>query len=295
MPRSVIPSLVIPRSVIPKSITLYQSQLRVSGITMLGSSIYVLRTADYKPISQLEIYNNTNHFQHIKSIDLMSYDIAMPLDIVSFSNNAVFISNFAGRGSLNLLVVSDSPSYRKWEVPARPVGLSYNAQQKLLYVTSPDLEAIRVYRVEYNDLDYVSTMNLVNYATIDLLRYNLGSPEYCVQLSNGNIVVSHQGRIHGINEIDLNGHLLRTFGKNAGNEIDQMNKPRKIAVNGRGDLFVADLFNERIVVLNNQFNVSSIIGRNILFYPQIVYLDEASDLLLVGEFYECMRMVTFQF
>jgi hypothetical protein len=86
--------------------------------------------------------------------------------------------------------------------------------------------------------------------------------------------------------VDANGRVLLSYGNKRGAECEQLNEPRHLAVDRNGFIFVADLYNNRIVMLDSKLKWSRDLqfdGGSVVKEQCSLYLDEKRNLLFVGE------------
>ena len=93
----------------------------------------------------------------------------------------------------------------------------------------------------------------------DKLRQTIELPAFMdavhsVRTPDGRILVCHTTQtgdaFHQVSEFNAKGVVIRAFGGAKGNDIDKLSSPRNMDVDNKGRVFVADMDNSRIVVLN---------------------------------------------
>jgi len=81
------------------------------------------------------------------------------------------------------------------------------------------------------------------------------SLHHAVESPTGTFVVSHKNKQldqHQISEVNTDGELLRQF---SGSRLPSLGLPRHVAVDSRGNIFVADFRNRRILLLDAQLKL----------------------------------------
>jgi sugar lactone lactonase YvrE len=102
-------------------------------------------------------------------------------------------------------------------------------------------------------------LSTVGVAKAPAEKYILGRPTDVAWDPQGNIFVSDGYTNHRVVKYDKNGRFIRQVGsENPGSEPSQFNTPHGIAVDGKGNVYVADRANHRIQVLDNNLVLRSI-------------------------------------
>jgi hypothetical protein len=123
-----------------------------------------------------------------------------------------------------------------------------------------------------------------------VLQDDVEHPHHAVQLNTSQFLVCHGEHIEGVLNrvcvVDANGRVLLSYGNEFGSETGQLLKPTSTAVDRNGFIFVADYYNDRIVVLDSILKWSRDLqfeGGGGVQNPHSLYLDEQRNLLFVGE------------
>jgi len=112
------------------------------------------------------------------------------------------------------------------------------------------------------------------------------SPCHAVEVESGIWAVSLRGPVNGISTISTNGTVIKSFGSTAGSGLSQINYPGGIAIDVNGYIIVADLHNNRVLVVDPTLTR----GRQLIVpgtaqpsLPPAVALDQSRGRMYVGE------------
>jgi len=113
------------------------------------------------------------------------------------------------------------------------------------------------------------------------------SPYHSIQLSGDRFVVSHttSSLQHRVCIVDSSGRIVQCYGGFAGSGVGQLNMPRNLAVDGHGNVLVADYGNNRVVLLSPSLTFLGYIptpGYQ-LNRPSALLLDQLNNRLYIGE------------
>ncbi|NGZ05969.1 MAG: 6-bladed beta-propeller [Magnetococcales bacterium] len=123
----------------------------------------------------------------------------------------------------------------------RPTGVAWNPEQRLLYVADSALDQVKVF-----DRDGV-------------LRHTIGKPgdqdgEFNtpthVAYARNQLVVADTLNAR-IQIFDAEGRFVRTLGKR-GNLIGDLARPKGVAVDGEGNLYVVESFHDHLLIFNRE-------------------------------------------
>ena len=189
--------------------------------------------------------------------------------------------------SIYRLDLSRSGAKKKWSVGKTPEGLSVNSAGNLL-VSCMDENKLREYTT------------LGDLAREIRLQEGVMSPWHAIQLSSGDYVVSQYTMPGVVSLVSADGRPLRSF-RHAPPQSDirvkTMKYPAYLAVYNNGDILVADRGNDRILAIDStlarvqEFPISAEID---LTRPYALWLDEANDILYVGEMRGFHRLLVFR-
>jgi len=119
------------------------------------------------------------------------------------------------------------------------------------------------------------------------LDSSIVSPRHSIQLSSNRFVVSHGRResLHRVCLVNTRGHIIQCYGGARGSGVEQLNRPRNLAVDRHGNVLVTDQRNNRIVLLSPSLTCLDYIDilEHKLSQPRAIHLDELNYRLYIGE------------
>ena len=163
----------------------------------------------------------------------------------------------------------------KWSVARHPVGLTVNRAQNLLVVCQGESK-------------------LQEYTTHGTLLQNIqlklhGSTAYfrhAVDLASGQFVVSCGAPLHGICLVNVNGTVIQSYGGQRGSQMTQMNDPAGLAVDRHANILVADMSNNKLLVLDRSLTSAHKMSVSVdggLTGPWSLCYDKSRGRLYIGE------------
>jgi len=239
----------------------------VWGVTTLDNVIYVLRR---KEMEQIAAYD-ANSYRLQKKFSVPGLRCAY--GIVACPNyQCLYVSggydSCVHRVSLINDVVTNWPVYDSFR------GLSVTNMHSVL-VTCDEVRKIKEFRTGGKLLRQIE------------LPEDVMSPWHTIQLSSGEFIVCHGDRrnpVHRVCLIDSNGHVVKSYGGAVGTGTQQMNVPYHLAVDRNGFVFVADVINNRVLLLSPALTfVREVLSREQLKWsPVCMWLDYDRYRLYVG-------------
>ena len=266
----------------------------VGGVTSLGDDVFVVRCRSQQKI---EVYDaNTFTLQrHIKvpgldaPLGLTSCSQNNCLYAADYNKNSVHRVDLSGSNAkrkwfVSRLKASESKAVMKWSVARNPTGLSVNSEHNLLVASYGECK-VQIFTTHGTPLE-----------NIQLQADNYGGPDHAVQLSTGQLLVSHSGSVHRVCLTGVDGTVVRSYGGQKGSQLTQMYSSRGLAVDREGRVLVVD--NRRLLVIDqslssaHEMSVSvdgGLIGPCSLWYdgglkhPQCLWYDQSRRRLYIGE------------
>ena len=261
----------------------------VFGLTTNDKTIVVGRRVG--SISQYDV----ELFQQLEDKTIRDIPGSVIIDLVirtaggGVDNNLIYVAirDYSTRTRQNCIVVFDLSTGQKtdqWPVDGSIEGASINTDNNFIITC------------ENRILEYDVNGRLLRRLS---LPPDMKRARHAIQLKTRNqFLVSHGaniqgGPLHRVCLVECSNSqtdqvvIKRSYGGTSGSAIGQLNEPRHLAVDGKtGFIFVADQWNHRIVILNENLEFSHQLFISIsktLKYPRRLHLDQSRDRLLVGE------------
>jgi len=248
----------------------------VTGMTSLGDDVFVVR-CDYS--QQVEVYDAvTFTLQRRLSVRGLgcSYGLA-----ACASNKCLYASDY-GNNSIHRVELSGSNAVTKWSVGRHPAGLTVNSAKNVLVVIR-DESQLQKFTTHGTLLQTIQLQTDIEY------------PIQVVELSNGQFVISHTGIYrHRVCLLDVRGAVVRSYEGTPGSDLTTMNWPVGLAVDKHGNILVADLFNNRLLVLDRSLTSAREMSVSVdggLDGPYSLWYDKSRGRLYIGESSRCRVII----
>ena len=202
------------------------------GLTILFDQVFVVR----HETREVQMYDsNTFNLTSRLQVD----GLADPVDLTSCSKfRCLYISDWDGE---QIHRVELGGATTRWKVNDVPDGLSVTPD--------PDFHVLVTCGYARKVKEFTTNGTLVREI---LLQTDMVHPWHAIQF-DGQFIVSH-GRgsdpLHRVCIVNSTGHATRCYGGPPGWAAGQLNVPYNLAVDGEGNVLVADLTNERVLLLN---------------------------------------------
>ena len=215
-----------------------RGQLCVTGVTILFDQVFVVRGPPRGVrTSELEVYDlNT-----LKQTSCLPVDgLQNPSDMTSCSKfRCLYISDWIG-DVIHRVELGGATT--RWKVNDIAFGISVTPDPDFhLLVTCFDARKLK---------EFTTNGTLVREI---LLQEDLVHPLHAIQF-DGQFIVSHgwefSDPLHRICIVNSTGHATRFYGGLRGSAAGQLHEPRHLAVDGEGNVFVADCYNKRVLLLD---------------------------------------------
>jgi len=239
----------------------------VWGVTTLDNVIYVLRRKEMEQIAAY--YADSYRLQKKFSVPGLrgAYGIvACPL------YQCLYASGYCDSCVHRVALINDTVT--SWPVYDTYRSLSVTDTHSVL-VTCIDVRKIKEFGTGGKLLRQIQ------------LPDHVVSPRHAIQLSSGEFIVCH-GRtddpVQRVCLIDSNGHVVKSYGGPKGSGTQQVDVPAHLAVDRNGFVFVADLNNDRVLLLSPALTfVREVLSREQLKWsPLRMWLDHDRYRLYVG-------------
>jgi len=241
----------------------------VTGVTSVGDDVFVLRFMS----QQVEVYDAvTFTLQSRLSVPGLgaSYGLA-----ACASNRCLYASDI-DNDRVHRVELSGSNAVTKWSVGRRPVGLTVNSAKNVLVVIGRERKL----------QEFTTHGHPVQ--TIQLLQSDIEYSEHVVQLSNGQFVVSHTGTRHRVCLLNVKGAVVRSYGGRPGYDLTKMNEPKGLAVDEHENILVADMDNNRLLVIDRSLTSAREMSVTVdggLRCPFSLWYDKSRGRLCIGEWF----------
>ena len=219
----------------------------VRGVAWLENTIYVV----CKDSNLVHVYLDKEPFDEKKKDRIKVKDIINPYDMAASGvNRSIFISDVDSRCVWRIQMPNREIS--RWKIDGWPWGLSINSSDELIVV---------VYRDGGYYIDMHRSKDGERIEKIDVGGLYAGCsygslPPLAVQSSNGNFIILHRSRddppVSLISEVSIDGtKIIRTFDPRSIESIESKDwRPRYLSMDEDDNIFVADYYKNRIVLLN---------------------------------------------
>jgi len=253
-----------------------ENYMYVGGVTSLGNDVFVVRCDCSE---QIEVYNAV-------SFTLQRYLAIPQLGVLSFSlavcpiNKCLYASDDEN-SSVHRVELSGNNAVKKWFVAREPAGLTVNKAQNLIVVSNGECK-LQEFTTHGTLLQNIQ------------LPSDIGCPWYAIDLPSGQFVVSCRGSWHGVCLVDTKGAVIRSYGGQKGSQLTEMNDPGGLAVDRHGNILVADLENNRLLVFDRSLTSAHEMSVSVdggLEGPHSLWYDKSRGRLYIGEWYGCRVIV----
>ena len=205
----------------------------VWGVTTLDNLIYVLRN---KESEQIAVYD-TDSYRLQRKITVRH--LTTVNDMVACPHYwCLYVSGVNDQWLHRVALLDDKVT--NWHADGMPQFLSVTDTHSLL-VTYRKRREIKEFSTDGELLRQIQ------------LPQDIVSPVHTIQLSSGEFLVCHGNRddpLHRVCLIDSDGHTVKSFGGPVGSGSQQMDVPAHLAVDRNGFVFVADVNNDRVLLLS---------------------------------------------
>ena len=168
----------------------------------------------------------------------------------------------------------------RWKVTDEPDALSVTLD--------PDYHVLVTFCDAHKLNEFTTNGTLVREI---LLQEDMVYPQHAIQF-DGQFIVSHgidSDQLNRVCIVSSTGHVTRCYGGPAGSAAGQLNIPRHLAVDGQGNVIVADCINKRVLLLNNMLDyvgelVSTRNSYRPKLFPERLCLNISRGRLFVADF-----------
>jgi len=250
---------------------------KVTGVTSLGDDVFVVH---FDHSQQVEVYHAVT-FTLQRRLSVPGLGRYSPGLAACASNKCLYASDYSN-DHVHRVELSGSNAVTKWSVGhgREPTGLIVNSAKNVLVV------------IQYERKLQEFTTRGTLLQTIQLQR-GIEIPRQVVELSNGQFMISHTGNRHRVCLVHVKGAVVRSYGGTPGSDLTKMNWPAGLAVDKKENILVADMSNNRLLVLDRsltsarKMSVAVDGGPN---NPFSLWYDKSRGRLYIGE-WEGLRLI----
>jgi len=237
----------------------------VGGVTSLGDDVFVLRYNS----QQIEVYDaatcTLQRCLAVPGLGSLAYGLA-----VCPVNNCLYASD-RDNSNIHRVELSGGNAVMKWSVARYPAGLTVNRAHNLLVVS-------------------MGESKLQEFTTVGTLLQNIQLqsdaavfPWHAVDMGNGQFVCRE---MHDVCLVDTTGAVVRSYRGQTGSQMMKMNLPAGLAADKHGNILVADLWNNRLLVLDSSLSSAHEMSVSVdggLMGPLSLWYDKSRGRLYIGE------------
>jgi len=239
----------------------------VWGIATLENLVYVMRN---KESEQIAVYD-ADRYRLQRKITVRHLNTGSDMAACPYYR-CLYISGNDDQWLHRVAAVDDCVT--NWRVNGVPTCISVTDTHSVL-VTCGEARKIKEFSTDGKLLRQIQ------------LPEDVVSPWHTIQLSSGEFIVSHcdaPGPVHRVCLIDSNGNVVKSYGGPKGSGTQQMHLPAHLAVDRNGFVFVADVDNDRVLLLSPALTfVREVLSREQLKWsPLRLWLDSDRRRLYVA-------------
>ena len=220
--------------------TLPTGQQPVLGVTVLGDEVFIVR----RRANELEVYNWTTwKLKNIMDVK----ELASPWDLTSCTRfHCIYVADRADRhsplGESFIYRVALSEEVIKWPIGFQPGGLSVTPEPlNNVLVTCDVAGKIKEFST---DGELIREIRLSD----DVIN-----PFHAILSNDDRLIVSHGASTDPLCRIfvcDSGGRVTQSYGGKPGSAVGHLRSPQRLAVDGDGNVIVADAANARVLRLS---------------------------------------------
>jgi len=240
----------------------------VGGVTSLGDDVFVVR---FNSQEKIEAYDaNTFTLQRLITVPGLG---DFPLGLTACPHNNCLYASDRNNSNVHRVYLSGSNAVMKWSVARGPAGLSVNSEHNLL-VMSRGESKLQIFTTDGTLLENIQ------------LQADIERPWHAVQLSTGQFLVSHSSSLHHVCLVGDDGAVVCSYGGEKGSQLTQMSYPTGLAVDGEGRVLVAEVGNNRLLMVDKSLSSAHEMPVSVdggLQRPFSLWYDQPRRRLYVGE------------
>jgi len=245
----------------------------VGGVTSLGNDVFVVRSDNQQKI---EVYD-AKTFTIQRYITVPGLPAWCPGLAACPYNNCLYASDIRNNG-VHRVELSGSNVVMKLSVADDPRGLSVNSEHNLIVVSEGERK-LQIFTTHGTLLQNIQ------------LKTDIKYPCHAVQLpTTSQFLVSHGYRdsLHRVCLVEVDGAVVCSYGGQEVSELTQLYVPSGLAVDGEGRVLVADMYYNRLMVIDQSLSSAHEMSVNVdggLDRPYSLWYDQSRRRLYIGEDY----------
>jgi len=225
------------------------------GVTSLGDRIYVV----CEESNVVSVFTSHQPFRRLQ--DIVVHGLLYPFDIAaSASTSCLYVPDLWSSSVWRVNV--DSGAVVQWLSGVRAWAVSVTSEDRIVLLVVVDVQCDDDGRVTLRGEVHVCSPEAVTEAIVTLSP-DITSPRSVVVTTRKTFVVSHGSVWHGMHrvcEVDMTGRVLTSFGSTRGAGVGQLNAPVCVSLDDKERVIVADVANNRVLLLNKQLTSPSVLA-----------------------------------
>lgn len=251
----------------------------ISGVAEWNGELYVACTGSDK----LQVFTGRPPFSHLREVTVNGLTDASDI-VVCSATKRLFVADNALSVIWRVNLLSDKQADKFVTTPWPPLSMSIKSRR--LLVTAYDNDALLLYADDDDDDVDAGDMRPKSIPLPDYMR-----ALHAVESSRGTYIVSHSNRFPGdtmsqhdsVTEVDVDGNVVRQFVGHSNVFPERLNKPFYLLLaDDSSHVIVADLLNERVVILNPDLRLKRVLVQPLTGQPIRMCIGKESGLLFVA-------------
>lgn len=254
----------------------------ISGLAIIDKELFI---ASRKSL-EVEVYDSTT-FKYSRGWALVGLVDAEDLASCIRNKSLYFSDRKTKEGDTKEIIRVDPNGnmMSKWETGKSSGRLSVTDEGNVILTV-----------VSENTIyEYLQDGQLIR--TLALKSSGITNPLHALKLKSGHYLVSHgmgDDPIHRVCIIDVDGEVIKSFGKKKGSAIGQMQGPICLAVDAEGSIIVADCNNSRLLLLNSVLEYRKILDseESLFQFPVRICLNQSNGRMFVADLQSANHRLT---
>jgi len=237
------------------TLTVNEDETLVVGVTVLGDRIYVVsRMSDV-----ITVFTSQQPFRRLQ--DIVVNGLLYPVDIAASVNIGCLYLSDTDSVVVWRISVNDG-AVVQWLTGLRARSVSVTSDDKVVLLVAVDIQgSVNERNSTWRGQVHVYSPDTV-IETLITLSPDITSPWSVIMRTRKTFIVSYGvpwHEVNGVCEVDTTGRVLKAFGSSPGRDVGQLNMPRRVSLDDKERVIVADTNNRRVMLLNKQLTSSRIL------------------------------------